>query len=34
MSVLGTPYYKEAASGKCAVCGEPAIELLYAAKAY
>src|SRR5437867_1852963 len=34
MSVLGTPYYKEAASGKCAVCGEPAIELLYAVKAY
>jgi len=34
MSVLGTPYYKEAASGKCIVCGEPAKEVLYAAKAY
>ncbi|TLZ55478.1 MAG: proline--tRNA ligase [Methanobacteriota archaeon] len=34
MSVLGTPYYKETASGKCIVCGEPAKEVLYAAKAY
>jgi len=34
MNVLGTPYYKESASGKCAVCGEAAIDVLYAAKAY
>ena len=34
MSVLGTPYYKETASGKCIVCGEPAKHVLYAAKAY
>ena len=34
MNVLGTPYYKEPASGKCIVCGEPAKEVLYAAKAY
>jgi len=34
MSVLGTPYYPEPASGKCAVCGEPAKDVLYAAKAY
>src|SRR5438445_85616 len=34
MAVLGTPYYKEPASGKCIVCGEPATNVLYAAKAY
>ncbi len=34
MSVLGTPYYTETASGKCIVCGEPAKEVLYTAKAY
>ncbi len=34
MSVLGTPYYGEPASGRCAVCKEPATEVLYAAKAY
>jgi len=34
MNVLGTPHYKEGASGKCIVCGEPATEVLYAAKAY
>ena len=34
MAVLGTPYYREAASGKCIVCGEPATNVLYAAKAY
>jgi prolyl-tRNA synthetase len=34
MNVLGTPYYEEPASGKCAVCKEPAKAVLYAAKAY
>ncbi len=34
MNVLGTPYYPEPASGACAVCGEPAKDVLYAAKAY
>jgi prolyl-tRNA synthetase len=34
MNVLGTPYYRETASGKCIVCGEPAKDFLYAAKAY
>ena len=34
MTVLGTPYYKEPASGPCAVCKEPATEVLYAARAY
>src|SRR5207247_11084922 len=34
MDVLGTPYYREAASGKCIVCGEPATQVLYAAKVY
>ncbi len=34
MNVLGTPYYGEPASGPCAVCKEPAREVLYAARAY
>ena len=34
MDVLGTSYEKEAASGSCIVCGRPATDVLYAAKAY
>ena len=34
MGVLGTPYDREPVSGACVVCGRPATEILYAAKAY